>query len=258
MFSFEDLPAQWRDFHLVMHIIRHLEESHLEHLQQIGLPIAHAHILAHTEGLQFVIVISRNGRRLHTSQYLYAGAHGNLFTRTDHGTQRLLGKHGTIEGAGRIVADITMTTILAGGLSEIIQEDSSSADSRFGVFFHSSQFFQIHRFLSAFFAERTEGDDICHRIEQYRIGRSAVSSGSSYLLIETLDALRHIVVNHPAHVALVDTHSEGDGSAHHFYLVHLETFLYRGSLLGGESGMIGFCLYAMLLQSLCHHLRILA
>ena len=151
-----------------------------------------------------------------------------------------------------------MTAILTGGLSEIIQEDSSSADSRFGVFFHSSQFFQIHRFLSAFFAERTEGDDICHRIEQYRIGRSAVSSGSSYLLIETLDALRHVVVNHPAHVALVDTHSEGDGSAHHFYLVHLETFLYRGSLLGGESGMIGFCLYAMLLQSLCHHLRILA
>ena len=65
-------------------------------------------------------------------------------------------------------------------------------------------------------------------------------------------------MNHPAHVALVDTHSEGDGSAHHFYLVHLETFLYRGSLLGGEPGMIGFCLYAMLLQSLCHHLRILA
>ena len=65
-------------------------------------------------------------------------------------------------------------------------------------------------------------------------------------------------MNHPSHIALVDTHSEGDGSAHHLYLVHLETFLYRGSLLGGESGMIGFCLYAMLLQSLCHHLRILA
>ena len=31
------------------------------------------------------------------------------------------------------------------------------------------------------------------------------------------------------------------------YINHLETFLYRGSLLGGESGMIGFCLYAMLL-----------
>ena len=136
-----------------MHIIRYLEESHLEHLQQIGLPIANAYILAYTEGLQLIIVISRDGRRLHTPQYLYTGTHGNLFARTDHGTQRLLGKHGTIESAGRIVADITMTTILAGGLSEIIQEDSSSADSRFGVFFHSSQFFQIHRFLSAFFAE---------------------------------------------------------------------------------------------------------
>ena len=241
-----------------MHVIRHFEETHLEHLEHVCLPIAHAHILAHTEGLQLIIVISRNGRSLHASQYLDAGAHGNLFARSYHGTQRLLGKHGTIEGTWRIVADITMTTILTGSLSEIIQEDSSSADSRFGVFFHSSQFFQIHRFLSAFFAERTEGDDICHRIEQYRIGRCAVSSGSSYLLIETLDALRHVVVNHPAHIALVDTHSEGDGSAHHFYLVHLETLLYRGSLLGGESGMIGFCLYAMLLQSLCHHLRILA
>ena len=241
-----------------MHIIRHLEESHLEHLQQIGLPIAHAHILAHTEGLQFVIVISRNGRRLHASQYLDAGAHGNLFARSHHGTQRLLGKYGTIEGTWRIVADITMTAILTGGLSEIIQEDSSSADSRFGVFFHSSQFFQIHRFLSAFFAERAQGDDVCHRIEQYRICRSAVSSGSSYLLIETLDALRHVVVNHPSHVALVDTHSEGDGSAHHFYLVHLETLLHRGSLLGRESGMIGFGIDAMRLECLCHHLCVLA
>lgn len=140
MFSLEDLPAQWRDFHLVMHIIRYLEESHLEHLEHVCLPIAHAHILAHTKGLQLIIVISRNGRRLHASQYLDTGTHGNLFARTDHGTQRLLGKHGTIEGAGRIVANITMTTILTGGLSEIIQEDSSSADSRFGVFFHSSQF----------------------------------------------------------------------------------------------------------------------
>ena len=258
MLSLENLPAQWRDLHLVMHVIRHLEESHLEHLQQIGLPIAHAYILAHSEGFQLVIVISRNGRRLHASQYLYTGTHGNLFARTNHGTQCLLGKHGTIEGTGRIVADITMTAILSRSLSEIIQEDSPSADSRFGVFFHSSQLFQIHRFLSAFFAKRTEGDDVCHRIEQYRIGRSAVSSGTSYLLIEALDALRHVVVNHPAHIALVDTHSEGDGSAHHLYLVHLETFLNGCSLLGGESGMISFSLYAMLLQSLCHHLRILA
>ena len=241
-----------------MHVVRHFEETHLQHLEHVCLPVANAYILAYSEGLQLVVVIASHGRRLHTSQYLDAGTHGNLFARSHHGTQCLLGKHGTIKGTWRIVADITMTTILTGGLSEIIQEDSSSAHSRFGVFFHSSQFFQIHRFLSAFFAERTEGDDICHRIEQYRIGRSAVSSGSSYLLIETLDALRHVVVNHPAYVALVDTHSEGDGSAHHFYLVHLETFLYRGSLLGGESGMIGFCLYAMLLQSLCHHLRILA
>ena len=137
MFSLENLPAQWRDLHLVMHIIRYLEESHLEHLQQIGLPIANAYILAHTEGLQLIIVISSNGRRLHTSQYLDTGTHGNLFARSYHGTQRLLGKHGTIEGTWRIVADITMTTILAGSLSEIIQEDSSSADSRFCVFFHS-------------------------------------------------------------------------------------------------------------------------
>ena len=78
-----------------MHIIRYLEESHLEHLQQIGLPIAHAHILAHSEGFQLVIVISRNGRRLHTSQYLDAGTHGNLFACSYHGTQCLLGKHGT-------------------------------------------------------------------------------------------------------------------------------------------------------------------
>ena len=65
-------------------------------------------------------------------------------------------------------------------------------------------------------------------------------------------------MNHPAHVALVDAHSEGDGSAYHLYLVHLETLLHRGSLLGRESGMIGFGIDAMRLERLCHHLRVLA
>ena len=52
-------------------------------------------------------------------------------------------------------------------------------------------------------------------------------------------------MNHPSHVALVDAHSEGDGSAYYLYLVHLETLLHRGTLLGGESGMIGFGIDAM-------------
>ena len=241
-----------------MHVIRHFEETHLQHLEHVCLPVADAHVLAHTKGLQFVVVVASHGRRHHPSQYLDAGAHGNLFARTDHGTQRLLGKHGAIEGMGRILAHIAMTAILRRRLSEIIQEDSSSAHSRFGVFFHSAQFFQVHRFLSAFFAERTEGDDICHRIEKHGVGWCTVSSGSSYLLIETLYALRHVVVNHPSHVALVDAHSEGDGSAYHLYLVHLETLLHRGSLLGRESGMIGFGIDAMRLECLCHHLRVLA
>ena len=65
-------------------------------------------------------------------------------------------------------------------------------------------------------------------------------------------------MNHPAYIALVDAHSEGDSGTYHINLVHLETLLHRCTLHAGESRMVGLSIDTVVLQRLSHHLRVLA
>ena len=50
-------------------------------------------------------------------------------------------------------------------------------------------------------------------------GRVAVAAGAACLLVVGLDALGHVVVNHVAHVGLVDTHAKGVSGNHHLDIV---------------------------------------
>ena len=50
-------------------------------------------------------------------------------------------------------------------------------------------------------------------------GRVAVTAGATRLLVIGLDALGHVVVDHIAHVRLVDTHTKGVGGNHHLDIV---------------------------------------
>ena len=127
MLALENLPSQWRNLHLVMRIIRHLKETHLQHLQQISLPVAHAHVLAHAKRLQLIIMIPDNGRCLHAPENLDTRAHGNLLAGSHHGTERLLREYRTVESARRIVANIAVTAVLCRCLSEVIQENAAAA-----------------------------------------------------------------------------------------------------------------------------------
>lgn len=131
-----------------------------------------------------------------------------------------------------------MSAVVGGFLAEVVEQDSSSAYPRLGIFLHTFQFLHVHLFLSAFLRKGTQLDDVCHRVEQYRVGRSPIPSGSAYLLIETLNALGEVVVNDPSHISLVYTHAEGYGGAYHLHLVHLESFLHRSPFLCAQTCMI--------------------
>ena len=56
--AIEYLTAQLGDLHLVPVVIGYLYESHMEHLQQIVLPVVGGQVLADTECLQLVIAFS--------------------------------------------------------------------------------------------------------------------------------------------------------------------------------------------------------
>lgn len=94
-----------------MVVVGNLEESHLQHLQQISIPVLRCCIPAHTEGFHLVVFVFHNGRRMHASQNLDAGTYCNMLTRTDHGTQGFLGSDGAVEGSWRILANITVAAV---------------------------------------------------------------------------------------------------------------------------------------------------
>ena len=50
-------------------------------------------------------------------------------------------------------------------------------------------------------------------------GRVAIAAGAARLLVVGLDALGHVVVDHVAHVGLVDAHAKGVGGNHHLDIV---------------------------------------
>ncbi len=55
--------------------------------------------------------------------------------------------------------------------------------------------------------------------QQVAAGRIAIAAGAARLLVVGLDALGHVVVNHVAHVGLVDAHAKGVGGNHHLDIV---------------------------------------
>ena len=79
-----------------------------------------------------------------------------------------------------------------------------------------------------------------------------VSSGTAYLLIETFNAFGQIVMNHPAHIAFVNSHSEGDGGAYHLHAVVDEVVLCFVSSRRREPCMIDCRPYPLSLKHLRH------
>ena len=143
-------------------------------------------------------------------------------------------------------------------LSEIVEQDTSATDARFGILLHLAQFVLVQFLLSTVLGKLFQLDNVREGIEKHGVCRSSIAPGTSYLLVETLDALWHVVMDDPSHVALVDAHTEGDGGTDHLNGVLLEQLLCLVTFSLVQSGMIDTRLDTVSLQELRHFLRILS
>ena len=69
-------------------------------------------------------------------------------------------------------------------------------------------------------------------------GRVAIAASAARLLVVGLDALGHVVVDHVAHVGLVDAHAEGVGGNHHLDIVIDKGALALAAGVVAHAGMV--------------------
>ena len=68
--------------------------------------------------------------------------------------------------------------------------------------------------------------------------RVAIAAGAARLLVVGLDALGHVVVDHVAHVGLVDAHAKGVGGNHHLNVIVDEGTLALTASVVAHAGMV--------------------
>ena len=74
--------------------------------------------------------------------------------------------------------------------------------------------------------------------QQVTAGRIAIAAGAARLLVVGLDALGHVVMDHVAHVGLVDAHAKGVGGNHHLNVVVDKGALTLAAGVVAHAGMV--------------------
>ena len=191
-------------------------------MQQVILPIFGWNIHTYAKCLQLVILVSCYRRGIHASQNLNHRTRRNAFIGSRNGTQCLLHDFRSIKLTRWILANIAITAIVITLFIEVVEQDAPSAYTTLSIFAHSFEFFTIYLSQTTIVSKPFQLDNVVQGIEKHGLCRCPVSSSSTNLLIETFNALGHVIVNHPSHVALVDTHTKGNRSTNHLYLVVFE------------------------------------
>ena len=71
------------------------------------------------------------------------------------------------------------------------------------------------------------------------MGAQAIPPGAADLLVIAFDALGQVVMQHKAHVGLVDAHAKGDGGHDDLHIIADEQLLIVFALFIGQPGVIG-------------------
>jgi hypothetical protein len=141
-------------------------------------------------------------------------------------------------------------TVVAPGrgfLSEIVEHGHAQAGGGGAVMLHGAEFAPVVllHFLQFFcgrlvlvLQQEFLDDHILGRVEQDALGRFAVPSGPPGFLVVVLQAGGHVVMEHIAHVGLVDAHAESVGGDDHQGPVIQEIFLGLLPFLLAEPGMV--------------------
>ena len=92
-------------------------------------------------------------------------------------------------------------------------------------------------------------------VKRDAIAFTAVTTGTSRLLIIAFKTLRDVVVNHETHIRFVNTHSESYRSHNHVDFLHKELVLILTTCLAVETGMVRQCLDSVNLKSFSEFLN---
>ena len=226
----------------------------MEHLQQISAPNAIAQIRSHTKGFQFLIPLFHDRCTAHSPKHINNHSLPLRLIHPRYCAKSHLSQFCTVNSQRWILAHVAIVTIMVKPLIEIAQQDSSSTHFRFCKLLHALQFLLVYSHLTRILHKMREHCHIAIRIKHQSIRRQSIPSCPTYLLIIALKIFRHIVVNHPPDIALVNPHAKCYRGAYYFRFIVEKTLLYCLSNIIRQSGMITFCIVTFPFQSICHFL----
>ena len=164
---------------------------------------------------------------------LFALLHG-----AQHQGQVVLG----LELFARVQAVVAaLAVVLVVHLAEVVEEEPSAAHAGLGEAHGIGQQLAPDLLLGHGLAlqELLELLDVLVAVEGHALAFTAITACAPGLLIIALEALGDVVVDHEAHIGLVDAHAEGDGSYDHIHILHEELVLVAGALAGVHASVIG-------------------
>ena len=160
-----------------------------------------------------------------------------------------------------IAAVVAVAAVLLGILlAEVVQQCLAAAHRTLGIGDRFEQQ-QLADFLlgdGLALHELLELLDILVAVEGQTVALAAVAARTARLLIVAFERLGNVIVNHIAHVGLVDTHAEGNGRHNHVDALHEEVVLVGRTRRGIHAGMVGARLDAVGQQQLGELLDLLA
>ena len=156
-----------------------------------------------------------------------------MLAGTFDGRERLLHENCAVETLWRMLANVAIPAVAAVVFAEVVEQNATTANLRFGVFLHAVELLGVDISLAAFDYKFAECDDVLEIVEQHRLGGEAVTARAPDFLVKTLDALGEIVMDDVTDIALVDAHAECDCRTHDIDIVIDEILLHIVAFFGG-------------------------
>ena len=156
-----------------------------------------------------------------------------MLAGTFYGRERLLHENRAVETLWRVLADVAIPAVAIVVFAEVVEQNATTANLRFGVFLHAVELLGVDVSLAALVYKFAERDDVLEVVEQHGFGGEAVAARAPNLLIKTLDALGEIVMDDITDIALVDAHAECDCRTHDIDIVVDEILLHIVAFFGG-------------------------
>ncbi len=242
----EHLAACWHEPQHVEVLVIHRHEAQRDELAQHGAPLRLAQVGADAKGGHVLVPTLQHLLRAlahqHVDDLLRAeGEAAVLFAAVD-AREQLLRRLGTVELVGRCEAVVAVAA-RAAGLAEIIEQVLPPAAHGLAQAEHGIELCRGDPLVGLLCLGQLDEPALLHyvgeAVDHPGLGGQPVAPSAAGLLVVALHALRQIQVRDETHVGLVDAHAEGNGGHHHHAVFLDEPVLPLLALGGGEAGVIG-------------------